>query len=226
MGKSIQVIHRDIIYKSKKDFKEYANELIYKKIGICENIKSNIYYDELLDLLKRHPNYKTKTEYMINLAIRRGQLNKSSLAVWIIQSDNKPDEDISWAKNCINSKNNSKQSELNSALRSSIQQQIMSFKNNTLHKCVNCNINADHVDHINHFELLTDMFLKKYNKNLIPSDFDNMTDSSGRRCFKPKDSIFEKEWQKFHKDNAKLRILCQKCNLTRPKFKNSDSKLI
>ena len=48
-----------------------------------------------------------------------------------------------------------------------------------------------------------------------------MTDGSGRRCFKPIDSIFEKEWQEFHKDNAQLRILCQKCNLTRSKFKNS-----
>jgi hypothetical protein len=219
MGKSIQVKHRDIIYKSKKDFKEYANELIYKKIGICENIKDNIYYDELLDLLKRHPNYKTKTEYMINLAIRKGQLNKSSLAVWIIKSNNKPDEDISWAKNCINSKNNSKKFELNGALRSSLQEQIMSFKNNTLHKCVKCNINANHVDHINHFESLTNIFLKKYENNLIPSDFDDMTDGSGRRCFKPTDSMFEKEWQTFHKDNAKLRILCEKCNLTRSKFK-------
>ena len=219
MGKSIKVYHRDIIYKSKKDFKEYANELIYINIGICENIKDNIYYDELLDLLKRHPNYKTKTEYMINLAIRKGQLNKSSLAVWIIKSNNKPDEDISWAKNCINSKNNSKKFELNGALRSSVQEQIMSFKNNTLHKCVKCNINANHVDHINHFESLTNIFLKKYENNLIPSDFDDMADGSGRRCFKPTDRMFEKKWQTFHKDNAKLRILCKKCNLTRSKFK-------
>ena len=222
MGKSIQIIHRGITYKSQTDFKKYAIELIYKKIGLCENIKDHIYYDELLDLLKRHPNYKTKTEYMINLAIRKGKPNISSLAVWIIKSNNKPDEDISWAKNCINSKNNSKQFELNSALRSSIQQQIMNYKNSTSHKCVKCNINADHVDHINHFELLTDMFLKKYNKNLIPSDFDDMTDGSGRRCFKSKDNIFEKEWQEFHKNNAKLRILCKKCNLTRPKYKKKE----
>jgi len=218
MGKSIQINHRGVIYKSKKDFKEYADKLIYKNIGVCENIKDNSYYQELLDLLKRHPDYKTKTKNMMNLAIRINKLNKSSLAVWIIKLNN-PDEDISWAKNCINSKNNSKQFELNGALRSSVQEQIMSFKNNTLHKCVKCNINADHVDHINHFESLTNMFFKKYENNLIPSDFDDMTDGSGRRCFKPIDIIFEKEWQEFHKCNAKLRILCQKCNLTRPKFK-------
>jgi hypothetical protein len=219
MGKSIQIIHRGINYKSQSTFKEYANELIYKKIGLCENIKDHIYYDELLDLLKRHPNYKTKTEYMVNLAIRKNKLNKSSLGVWIIKSDNNLDEEISWAKNCINSKNNSKRSELNIAFRSSIQGQIMFYKNNTLHKCEMCNINGDHVDHINHFESLTDMFLKNYNKNLIPFDFDDMTDGSGRRCFKPKDNIFEKDWQEFHKKNAKLRILCKNCNLTRPKYK-------
>jgi len=225
MGKSIPIIHRGITYKSQTDFKKYAIELIYKKIGLCKNIKDHIYYDELLDLLKRHPNYKTKTEYMVNLAIRQNKLNKSSLGVWIIKSDNNPDEDISWAKNCINSKNNSKQSELNSALRSSIQEQIMFYKkNNTLQECGICNINGDHVDHINHFELLTDMFLKNHNKNLIPFDFDVMTDGSGRRCFKSKDNIFEKEWKEFHKKNAKLRILCKECNLTRPKYKKKENK--
>jgi hypothetical protein len=52
MGKSIQINHRGVIYKSKKDFKEYADKLIYKNIGVCENIKDNSYYQELLDLLK------------------------------------------------------------------------------------------------------------------------------------------------------------------------------
>jgi hypothetical protein len=60
MGKSIQINHRGVIYKSKKDFKEYADKLIYKNIGVCENIKDNSYYQELLDLLKRHPEYKKK----------------------------------------------------------------------------------------------------------------------------------------------------------------------
>jgi len=218
MGKSIQVSHRSINYKSQTDFKEYANQLIYDKIGLCENIKDTEYYDELLDLLKRHPQYKNKTENMTNLAIRRNTLKKKGFAIWIIKHNDELDVDISWAKQCITQNSNSKDKNLTDAFRSSIHPQTIDFRNKNLHICEKCNQrNNIHVDHIIKFHVLKNDFLKKYKKNIIPYDFDDMKDTTGRTCFKEKDKQFEIEWQIYHKDNAKLRILCEKCNLTRKK---------
>ena len=60
--------------------------------------------------------------------------------------------------------------------------------------------------------------LKNYflnNKYNILVSFDN--DSSNRKCFRKEDGEFEQEWYIYHKQNAKLRILCNKCNQEREK---------
>lgn len=60
-------------------------------------------------------------------------------------------------------------------------------------------------------------FLKNYT-GTIPNTFDQSKDY--RKIFKPCNAQFEKEWQSYHKKNAKLQILCKECNLKRkpPKF--------
>lgn len=44
----------------------------------------------------------------------------------------------------------------------------------------------------------------------IPKDFENTESNS--KCFKESDKKFKEEWENYHKKNATLRILCNKCN--------------
>lgn len=76
---------------------------------------------------------------------------------------------------------------------------------------------AIEVDHEIHFEQLYCEFLKN-NTIPVPTDFDENWD--GRQCFKEIDKLFSQEWQKYHKENSQLRILCQPCNSKREKYKN------
>ena len=54
----------------------------------------------------------------------------------------------------------------------------------------------------------------------IPNSFADMQDTSNRKRFLPIDREFENEWIYYHYKNARLRMLCQRCNLTRTKTKN------
>ena len=70
-----------------------------------------------------------------------------------------------------------------------------------------------------HFDKLVADFLS-INKNInTPVEFDEMNDETHRRQFLLRDEEFKKLWINYHNDNAILRILCQRCNLGRKKYK-------
>jgi hypothetical protein len=82
-------------------------------------------------------------------------------------------------------------------------------------------INDLHVDHINHFEQISNNFIS-YWKSLgkeVPTVFSESKDGSHRRCFLTENKDFENEWKEYHQNIAQLRFLCKDCNLTRDKFK-------
>jgi hypothetical protein len=58
--------------------------------------------------------------------------------------------------------------------------------------------------------------MKSKNIN-IPDTFGDTNDDTHRRCFLETDKDFKNEWTDYHYENAQLRVLCQKCNLTRTK---------
>lgn len=212
-------------FSTQKQFEEYVRGVIYTDIGICDNIKDTYpdKYKTLIKILERHPRFKSKTENMSNIKIVKNKLNKKALEIIIIKNDMK-EVDISW-KSAITGKEKTFKSELMSAMRSSIDAQICEFKtkhrNECCEECGSLNrLDVDHNDTQNSaFDELAKNFIDK-NKCKIPVKFGELDDNTHRRTFLIKDNVFKEQWVKFHKENAKLRMLCHKCNISRPKTKN------
>ena len=218
MVKSISVHHNGITYRTKKMFTEYCNDLIYNKIGLCDSVrgKSEDLFYELNELLQRHPDYERKTKNMKDIKIVRNVMNKAGLETRIIYNNNTHDMDISW---CIarEGKKPTIQHQLTQSMRTAIRFQIYNYKQNNKPICEFCNEYGNHCDHIIHFQKLKEDFLNDYTGTL-PSEFTQLNDGSNQTCFIHSDFDFEEKWKKYHNDHAKLRMLCQKCNITREKY--------
>lgn len=202
--------------KTQKEIKDYTKKVI-QYIGICDDIK-NIhpnYYNYLTTFLfPRHIAYPEKFINMKNVGIRKNRLSKD-LEVYIIKCDDSIDN-VSVMRKCVTGK---KSNDLSIAMRNSIYSQIKEFKDNlTELKCINCgSIKNIHIDHYNpQFIDLQKDFIS-YSKLDIPNHFDD-NDWNGK-IFRYVDNNFENEWKIYHKANANLQPLCEKCNLTKKKSK-------
>jgi hypothetical protein len=217
------IIFLDKTYKTQGEFEAYVKNLIYNEIGMCNDIQ-NIYpshYISLIEILKRHPDFVSKTQNMCNIKIIRDTLNINALKIIIINTDTS-EIDISW-KCAITGKPKGNKHELMSAMRSSVDEQIFQFRKNNEEKCGLCtNTDKLHVDHIIHFDEIVLNFINMIkNKNInIPNTFGDTNDDTHRRCFLEIDDNFKNEWVNYHYKNASLRMLCQNCNLTRSKTTN------
>ena len=209
-------------YKTQSEFELFVKNLIYNDIGICDNIKNTYpsHYNTLIEILKRHPDFTSKTQNMFNLKIVKDAWNTSGLKI-LITNDDMSETDISW-KCAITGKHKSDKNELMSAMRSSVDEQIFEFRKTSSNKCVLCpNTDKLHVDHIIHFDEIVFNFISiMKDKNIgIPNTFGETDDNTHRRCFLEIDDNFKNEWVKYHYENASLQMLCQTCNLTRTKTK-------
>jgi hypothetical protein len=209
-------------YKTQSEFELFVKNLIYNDIGICDDIKNTYpsHYNTLIEILKRHPDFTSKTQNMFNLKIVKDTWNTSGLKILII-NDDMSETDISW-KCAITGKHKSDKNELMSAMRSSIDEQIFEFRKTSSNKCVLCpNTDKLHVDHIIHFDEIVFNFISiMKDKNIgIPNAFGETNDNTHRRCFLEIDDNFKNEWIKYHYENASLQMLCQTCNLTKTKTK-------
>ena len=101
-------------------------------------------------------------------------------------------------------------------MRNSIVPQILEFKNNSSLICVLCgSIEKIHIDH--HEPQFIDLkkdFVNEW-KGPIPNIFDQ--NNSHSKIFTSINNEFEKKWIEYHKKNATLRVLCNKCNCSREK---------
>ncbi len=115
-------------YKSQSEFKNYVKKIIYEEVGSCKDVKNKhpSKYRILIKILERHPDFTSKTENMCNLKIFTDKLNKKALRINIIKK-NGDEIDISW-RCAITGKPKSSKTELISAMRSSVDDQIYQFK--------------------------------------------------------------------------------------------------
>ena len=211
----VKILFNNKCFKTKGAFKLYIKEIIYNHIGITSSIKDNYnnYFDEMIELFKRHPKYINKTKNLKDIEIIQNIQNKNAFGMNIINNDNTITS-ISWVT-CIKGTNASVKQKLNNAFRSSISNQIMDFKKDKILQCQFCNsIDDIHVDHILHFHKIRDNFLNTINHDLqIPNSFTN--NNYNNIVFLDKDIEFNNLWQKYHQQNAELRLLCRSCNLSR-----------
>lgn len=195
---------------SQKNLKQYLRETI-NSIGFCSSIKK--YYPEKWDLFiflfERHPNYPEKFYNLKDVKIDFNPVFKNQLETVIVKEDGEEDN-VSIMKSCVTGK---PKDNLTVAMRNAILSQILDFKHSNKLVCEICNSTKNiHIDHEKpKFFELRDEFLEKW-EGEKPKNFTN--NKSNSKIFKKTDIDFEKKWFSFHKQKAKLRVLCQVCNCT------------
>jgi hypothetical protein len=218
MAKKVIIGNKE--FRSQKDAEQDIRN-IFNNIGICNSIKNETdKFSYIFELVKRHPDFIRKCNNLIDFKLVANKLNKKAFELNIVKKDGSV-EDISW-RLCITGKPKTDKHELMSALRYSIEDQIKEYRDSVcIDKCMLCNeyINNDiNIDHIIHFEKLVNDFHSSIMLK-IPIKFDDANDNSNRQKFKKEDSDYENAWKEYHKNNSKLRVLCQSCNLRREKYK-------
>jgi hypothetical protein len=107
------------------------------------------------------------------------------------------------------------------ALRQAISSQIRSYREKMdISVCLICNVDLSdritHIDHEIHFAKLVDDFTKLHNIT-IPTEY-NKLPITFERTFIEQDAWIGNLFYEYHLKNAKLRVVCEKCNLTREKY--------
>lgn len=211
------------IYASKKQIKEY-----FKKY--------------LLEMKNKHPNINGTTIKINDVEIenqirflytRRYKLLDENQPFYIhfirgwfcFYTNNEPFSVDTCLYDASDDKENTKN--VIQALRDDIQYQINDFRENcefqlTCDLCgifLDCNLpmhkykkpsNNSHIDHIITFKKLSDDFLRKY--ELLP-ECNKIGNQTTERTLT--DDTIRENWKEYHKINAKLRKICQICNLSR-----------
>jgi hypothetical protein len=207
-------------FDSKKDATEYVRTLL-NTIGLCSSVKSkgDHLFNELHEVLQRHPKAATKLNGIVDMKIVMN-MHLTGKEVHIVKSNGNI-EDISWLQ-CVSGKAHTPQSELLSAMRYSVENQIRTYKENANCVCMECKqstLEQPHVDHVIHFAKLVKDFHRTTRLN-PPTTFATASDHSNRRDFRSEDKAYMDAWIDYHQKNAILRILCKTCNLTREKYKS------
>jgi 5-methylcytosine-specific restriction endonuclease McrA len=212
------IIIGDQTFKTQKQLKEYIQS-IFKELDLTESIKDkNIKYFEFLKLLcERHPQKDEKLKNFKDFKINRDSLNKKAFSLFIINNDN-TETIISWIV-CISGKDINPLTLFSSCLRNEIFYQINDFKETVdLSICTLCTklTTEIHIDHIIHFSKLVDDFIS-INKIKIPNNYLKPLNSFILK-FNSEDQWIGDLFKEYHLNNASLRVLCAKCNLTRTKY--------
>lgn len=206
-------------FSTQKAALEYVRSLLHQ-IGYCNSVKESAptLYTDLWDVLERHPSSTTKLHDVVDLRVSANALNTKAYEVYVVKP-NGVLTDISW-HHCVTGLEKTETQELLSALRYSIADQIHSFQmSSNMHQCTLCNKPTNgnsHIDHVNHFAQLVHNF-QKLATHPTPVSFDDALDGTNRRCFRVVDAAYERAWLSYHGQHAQLRVVCQKCNLTRKK---------
>jgi hypothetical protein len=96
-------------------------------------------------------------------------------------------------------------------MRYAIHQQIFDFKNKTTLVCEICD-STDTIEIDHHTIPFRTLFKNFTDGKVLPTIFNNTYYNSA--CFRDEDHLFRCEWESYHKNNASLRPLCKKCNMT------------
>lgn len=139
----------------------------------------------------------------------------------IVNNDNTYTE-ISW-RICILKVDTSPRILFNSALRQCISYQIKDFRyTSDLSYCNECNCSlydkVIHIDHVIHFIKLIEDFMELNKEIIIPNEYIKK-DITFQTMFTDDDKWIGEAFETYHLQHAKLRVLCEKCNLTRKKYK-------
>ena len=184
-------------------------------IGLCSSIKKKdeMFYDELMEIFKLHPEYPEVCLNVVDVAIAYNKINPKKCYELQMIKNNKTSQPVSYRKCFIKTTNDIY---LKHSMRYAILDQVLEYKNGCDELvCEICGSEQYiQIDHVILFKQLFDDFLSQ-NTLPVPTTFDSTYYNSAK--FKDADKEFETSWSKYHKEHAILRCLCNKCNQTRSK---------
>jgi len=207
------IIVDEVPYKSKKDLKIKTTSIIndMKKTNCTEILPGSEYFSFWFSLFKRNPD--------------KGHLNPSSFSFEPPHMKfNVGDYSDSFGYNfCISQKSSNKKADFFQCLRSTIEPQIKSFRQISLHlPCSICHCTKKYyeIDHITPFKKLYDDFTKTVD-NIDISLVKISNDPNIHRLFFNLEDEYTKSlhnlWDEYHFDFAKLQKLCLECHKNKTK---------
>lgn len=208
----IKLVNKE--FKTKKELEFFTRSFLEKNDGAT--IKEGEHgFNFLSDLVKRHPEKKTKIIGKIKLfKIERNFGGHIALSL----QDEKEYKSISWIK-CITAKKSDSLASLKAACRQAVTDQVQEYKTENYYDdmpCPSCGKPISerkkaHVDHkTRSFMDLFNEFTGKQDK--LPTEFRSL---GNHLChiFKDEDAIMHEAWKQYHLDNADYQILCASCNI-------------
>lgn len=219
MAKRVPISFSGITFKNQVAAKDYFRNILLKLESQGAIDENDVHWSIFNEVVTRHSEYSEKRGSGIKqfLIVRSAYNN---IEMQILRND-ETIIDISWVK-CITGKASTVLENLKSAMRSRIDSEVKSFKDNhysDMEMCQLCmsrlvSYEDTHVDHIVHFETLVDQFLEL--NPMHPELFDDEV-GTNRACFKQVDVAYSDSWFNYHSLNATLRLTHEGCNLRRPK---------
>jgi hypothetical protein len=231
------IVIGDVYHTSQKACAEYVRTLLCS-IGVTERMgrsgrSADVCY--FYELCQRHPRSEDKMRNFADFAVRRDLLNKSAMALYIVNTDGTTTE-ISWRK-CITRKAETNLSMFRAALRNSVKGQVIDFRaSQTNAACPTCNrpiapterpvseserfprkqVDSFHVDHVVHFAKLVEDFMEENKGTIVPPVQYDKEPRTLLTIFTESDAAIANMFREYHLRHAQLRALCVACNLTRP----------
>jgi hypothetical protein len=211
------IIVSDKNFANIKELSSYVRDMLRKHLGTDVVGPGHDDFKFMDSLTERHPEFDIKfANGFCGFRVVTNSRNKKALETHFVDS-NGDWHDFSWLK-CCSRKSMTCIQKLHSAMRLAVEDQISDHRNNSKSKsCPICNkplTGITHVDHVVPFNSLAKDFLLKF-----PDHPTKFYDHSQYNCamFRREDYVYRNEWQLFHRSNAILRVVCAKCNLTRPR---------
>jgi hypothetical protein len=217
MGTSTKKEYRigQLTFKTKKACEEYVRGIL-SELGCIRVGPGHSKWAFLNNVLNNHP----EKEFKIGTGVDYFWIKKNEVgngyATMIRRMDGSV-ADFSW-RYCCEFKKRSVTENVTRAMRNAVTEDIVNFKkgfgyNFTCALCKKQGTDSHdfHADHVHPFCHIKTEFLS--NEPVHPTKFaDTLV---GATCFHADDAEFEERWVRFHKNKARLQILCANCNLSK-----------
>lgn len=165
-------------------------------------------------LAQNHPERLSKfPDGVLGFEVRQNPMNRAALGLYADIAGHGL-VDFSWHVCCGTKRLPS----LPSAMRRAVWPSTEAFRRNTPPRCALCDaaVGIMHVDHLEPtFRALVAAFTATH-AAAPPDAFDDHPELH-MAVFRREDSEYEASWKRYHDEHATLRMLCAKCNLSRPR---------
>lgn len=206
------------VFKTKAEREEYIKNRIRQLADAYTHVSDGEAFQFLCHVLEQHPCY----ESLVGRGVQAFRLEKTwdgkGVHATLVRTDGS-ETPFSWNK-CGTGRKDTKTGMLSAAMREAVAADMMEFKNATALKdglrCALCqteDAESYETDHVcPPFCRIRDRFLEE-SRLPTPTSFGRSTQfARSGHAFKPQDAMFHNAWLAFHREHARLQVLCVGCN--------------